>query len=262
MHRAKKSLGRVASMCVASWLAISSTALGDGALPKRTARVPTYREMVRMWHTPPDESPPLTPEGWPSLVLDIVNTEEHVELAPLGDDGGFTPDDLQRAGHALRDPRSDAECIPDARMLDLAYRIQMHFNAKALRIISGFRTPRRKHSRHGAGSAIDLVVPGTKDAEVARYARSLGFVGVGLYTRSGFVHIDSRAQSYFWVDGSAPGQRSRTMQVYAKAAAAADAQAIERGETPPGQAPPEGDDGEYGISRASITNVGLNTRRR
>ena len=202
---------------------------------QRSARIPTYREMVRSWHAPPDENLALTPEGRPVLALEMINTGERVELSPLRDDGGFTPEDLERASHALRDPRSDAECPTDERLLDLAYQLELHFQAKVLRIISAFRSPRGKHSRHGAGRAFDLVVPGTSDDEVARFARSLGFVGVGLYTRSGFVHLDSRTRSYFWVDSSSPGQRSRMTQVYAKAAALADAQALERGETPPGQ---------------------------
>src|SRR5258708_20103469 len=88
-----------------------------------------------------------------------------------------------------------------------------------------------------------LVVRGARDDEVARYARSLGFVGVGLYPRSGFVHLDVREHSYFWVDGSAPGQRGRVVQVYAKAAALADARAIERGVDPSGRgSDPSGSD--------------------
>ena len=32
----------------------------------------------------------------------------------------------------------------------------------------------------------------------------LGFVGVGVYPVSGFVHLDVRERSYFWVDTSGP----------------------------------------------------------
>jgi len=220
--------------------------------------VPTYREMVRDWHTPPDQDPTTTPEGRPSLVLEMINTGERLELAPQRDNGGFSADDLARASHALRDHRNDRECTTDARLLDLAYQIEMHFHAKALRIISAFRAPTRRHSRHGAGRAFDFVVPGARDSEVAQFARSLGFVGVGLYTRSGFVHLDSRDHSYFWVDSSGPGQRGRTVQVYAKAAATYDAQAIERGETPPGQ---RSDDARAGVVSASMGAQPASRRR-
>ncbi len=227
---------------------------------RQRPHVPTYREMVKSWHTPPDDDPATTPEGRPALVLEMINTGERVELSPQRDDGGFSAEDLQRASHALRDHRTDKECSTDARLLDLAYQLETHFHAKALRIISAFRGPSRRHSRHGTGHAVDLVVPGTRDTEVAQFARSLGFVGVGLYPRSGFVHLDSRDRSYFWVDSSGPGQRGRTVQVYAKAAAAADAKALERGQTPPGQGPDQ-DDAEHGPLSAAV-GTQASTRRR
>jgi uncharacterized protein YcbK (DUF882 family) len=221
---------------IAAAIFVSTIAASTDATPRGpTARVPTYREMVKSWHTPPTEEPTMTPEGRPSLVLEIINTSERIELHPQRDDGGFGADDLELAAHALRDQRADKQCPTDERLLDLTYQIEMHFHAKAVRIISAFRSPARKHSRHGTGRALDLVVPGIKDDDVAKFARSLGFVGVGLYTRSGFVHLDSRPKSFFWVDTSGPGQRGRVMQVFAKAAEAADAKALERGETPPGQ---------------------------
>ena len=58
----------------------------------------------------------------------------------------------------------------EPRVLDLAYRVQVHFQAKALRVVSAYR---RGVSKHGKGRAIDIVVPGARDDEVARFARSL-----------------------------------------------------------------------------------------
>jgi uncharacterized protein YcbK (DUF882 family) len=179
------------------------------------------------------------------LVLEILSTQERVELTPLRDDGGFARDDLALAAHALRDHRTDQECVVDPRLLDLAYRVERRFQAKALRVVSAFRTPRRRHSNHGKGRAIDLVVPGALDSEVARFARMIGFVGVGLYPRSGFVHLDSRPRSFFWVDRSGPGQRGRLRQVLPKLAELADMKATERGDAPPGTEPgtePENED--------------------
>ena len=204
------------------------------------SRLPVYAEMKRGWHTPPTDGPGLTPEGRTLLVLEVLNTEERLELAPVRDDGGWTEDDLERASHALRDPRNNLEKPIEPRVLDLAYRVQVHFQAKALRVVSAYR---RGVSKHGRGRAIDIVVPGARDDEVARFARSFGFVGVGLYPRSGFVHLDTRPRSYFWVDSSGPGQKSRIAQVYGKVGEEADARALDRGEIPPvfpGEAGPEG----------------------
>jgi len=204
--------------------------------PRPSKRSPTaqrlraYADMKRGWHTPPSDGPGLTPEGRAILVLEILNTEERIELAPLRDDGGWSEADLERASHALRDPRNNQEKAIEPRVLDLVYRVQVHFQAKALRVISCYR---RGGSKHGKGRAIDIVVPGARDDEVARFARSFGFAGVGLYTRSGFVHIDTRPRSFFWIDSSGPGQKSRIQQVYGKIGEESDARALDRGEIPP-----------------------------
>src|SRR5262249_37145908 len=58
----------------------------------------------------------------------------------------------------------------------------------------------------------------------------LGFVGVGIYPVSGFVHVDVRERSYFWVDMSGPRQKNRTRGILADLAAKSDAQATARGE--------------------------------
>jgi hypothetical protein len=60
---------------------------------------------------------------------------------------------------------------------------------------------------------VDLVLPGVPDRRLAAYLRPQGFVGVGIYPTSGFVHLDVRARSYFWSDSSAPGQRNRERRI-------------------------------------------------
>ena len=220
-----------------------------------------YGDMIRRWHVPPTEDPGFTPEGRPILVLEILNTEERIEIAPTRDDGGWSDGDLERASHALRDPRNGHEKPIDPRVLDLAYRVQVHFQAKALRVISCVR---RGVSKHAKGRAIDIVVPGARDEEVARFARSFGYVGVGLYTRSGFVHIDTRPRSYFWVDSSGPGQKSRMQQVYGKVGEESDARALDRGEQPPsfnGQGEPtnESDEGEGATAKGNTEEAKAKT---
>ena len=60
----------------------------------RRARLKTYAALKRGWHVPPADGPGLTPEGRTLLVLEVLNTEERLELAPVRDDGGWTEDDL------------------------------------------------------------------------------------------------------------------------------------------------------------------------
>jgi uncharacterized protein YcbK (DUF882 family) len=165
------------------------------------------------------------------LVLASLNLSDHVTLTANSERGGFSALDLDRAAHVLRESATGNEHPIDPRVLDLVYRVSVHFAAQEVRIISGYRTPKNgSHSNHGRGRAIDLVVPGTSDEEVARYERDQGFVGVGVYPVSGFVHLDVRERSYFWVDYSGPGKRNRTRGILADLAAKSDARALARGE--------------------------------
>jgi hypothetical protein len=114
------------------------------------------------------------------------------------------------------------------------YRVQTHFNAQEVRVISGYRTPAAiastHGSNHGRGRAIDIVVPGATDEDVAKLVRDMGFTGVGTYPVSGFVHVDVRDRSYFWVDTSGPGGKNRERGTLADVAARADRDATARGD--------------------------------
>jgi hypothetical protein len=123
----------------------------------------------------------------------------------------------------------------EPQLLDMLYRIQRHFNAQEIRVMSAYRTPvpGNGQGNHGRGRACDFVVPGAQDQDVARFARELGFVGVGLYPIGSFLHVDVRPQSYFWIDRSGPGHTSRERGAFPEIAAASDAAARERGEAPP-----------------------------
>jgi uncharacterized protein YcbK (DUF882 family) len=191
---------------------------------------------VHAWHTPaPDKDAPVDPHGRPRLAIYSLNTGDRAVFDAATDSGGFAASDLDRAAFVLREPSSGNEHPVEPRILDLAYRIQAHFQAQEIRVISGYRTPRRGNgSNHGKGRAIDLVVPGAADADVAKFARELGFVGVGVYPASGFVHVDVRDRSYFWVDQSGPGRRNRERGVFGDLARSGDRNALAHGDRPLG----------------------------
>ncbi len=186
----------------------------------------------RGWHAATtSKTAPLDASGRPMLVLQALNMPDRATLTVNSNRGGFSAQELDRAAHVLRESYSGNEHPIDPRVLDLVYRIAVHFSAHEVRVISGYRTPKPgSHSNHGRGRAIDLVVPGTSDDEVAKFARDQGFVGVGVYPTSGFVHIDVRDRSYFWVDYSGPGKRNRARGILADLAAKSDARAVARGE--------------------------------
>ena len=229
------------STLAAAAIAIAAATAGSapaGAEPGKTARAPAPKRAggqavpaSRGWHVaPPGKMAPQDERGRAMLVLQGLNIPDRVLLTPRGDRGGFSAEDLDRAAHVMRDGSGNEHPI-DPRLLDMIYRLQAHFHAPEIRIISGYRAPRGgATSNHGKGRAMDLVVPGATDEDVAKFARDEGYAGVGVYPVSGFVHVDVRERSYFWVDTSGPGKRSRIRGILADLAAKSDAQATARGE--------------------------------
>ncbi len=199
------------------------------APPKRAG---TSIAAARGWHAAtPGKTAPADASGRPLLVLQALNVPDRVELAARSEHGGFSADDLDRAAHVMRDTSTGNEHPIEPRLLDLVYRLQVRFQAHEIRIISAYRTPRNgATSNHGKGRAMDLVVPGASDEEVAKLAREQGFAGVGIYPVSGFVHVDVRERSFFWVDNSGPGKRNRTRGILGDVAQKSDAQALARGD--------------------------------
>jgi uncharacterized protein YcbK (DUF882 family) len=170
--------------------------------------------------------------GRPLLVLTTLNRGETLEIPAASDDGGFAAGDLDRVAHLLRAATGDEHPV-DPRTLGLVLRIERHFNVPELRVVSGYRVPKPgSRSNHGKGRAIDLVVPGVADEDVARFARDVGFVGVGIYPTSQFVHVDIRPRSYFWVDYSGPRMKNRERGILGDLAAKNDAAALARGQLP------------------------------
>lgn len=164
------------------------------------------------------------------LALYALNTGERVELSASADTGGFNAIELEKASRLLRDERTQQEFPIEPSVLDVVYQVQQHFSAEEIRVISGYRAPKNaSQGNHGRGRAIDLVVPGASDSDVAAWARRLGFVGVGLYTSSSFCHLDVRPSSYSWVDPSGPGQKNREIPVHRDVARQSDAAAQKQG---------------------------------
>lgn len=188
---------------------------------------PAYLAMVKKWHEPTG-APKADVVGRPKLVLWSINRSERVELEARADFGGFGPQEMDKASWILRSADGSQHPV-DPRVLEVAYALQRHFGAAEVRFLSGYRAPKRPGSNHGYGRAIDLVIPGATDDEVATFARSLGFTGVGIYPTSGFVHVDVRDRSFFWVDRSGPGKANKTVGILGGDAAASDGKARKSG---------------------------------
>lgn len=94
----------------------------------------------------------------------------------------------------------------DSDLVDFVQMIRTHFDAPII-INSGYRCASHNakvggssKSQHVLGTATDISVKGVNPAEVAKYAESIGILGIGLYEGSdgNFVHIDTRQKKSFW----------------------------------------------------------------
>lgn len=198
---------------------------------RRPAVSPAYVRMRTRWHK---AAAGTVVRRWeseelPPIVFTPVGRAERFEVVPSSPDGGFDQSALEVAQQALAYRRDGSVHEIHPRLLDLVYRAVKHFHAPYVHVVSGYR-PTRATSRHSQGRAIDLVLPGISDERLARYLREQGFVGVGVYPLSGFVHLDVRQQSFFWTDSSAPGARTRVRPTLRDEARRVDSVASRRGE--------------------------------
>lgn len=90
----------------------------------------------------------------------------------------------------------------DDELVEYLQKIRDHFG-KPLDITSAYRCPSYNQSEGGAtgsyhvkGMAADFKIDGVAPKEIAKFAESIGILGIGLY--SNFVHIDTRTTKYFW----------------------------------------------------------------
>jgi uncharacterized protein YcbK (DUF882 family) len=163
-------------------------------------------------HVVPEAQLRATPLPTPSGHVELYSlaTGEEADLEIFNDDGSYDIDELHAADHILRCKRTDDEKPIDPRLIALLSHVYDHFG-KRLEIVSGYRNQRKQTSYHYKGSASDIRIPGVAPKKIAEFAATLdaGGMGIGLYPRSQFVHIDVRPPpSYRWLDNARPNPNS------------------------------------------------------
>lgn len=137
------------------------------------------------------------------LRMDNINTGESFD-GVYWRDGVYVPEALRRLDLLMRDHRAGKATHMDPRLFDALWSVARGVDADGCcyKMVCGYRTTstnaaKRRRSRgvakdsyHTKGMAVDVVLDGRSLGTVAREAKALSVGGVGLYGRSGFVHMD------------------------------------------------------------------------
>ena len=144
-----------------------------------------------------------------SLAFSNLHTGEKLSTTFFCD-GQIVSDGMDQICYLLRDHRNNqvGEICPD--LMVLLHDLQQELGVdQPFEVISGYRSPETnallnkrsskvaKKSLHMQGRAIDIRIPGVRLTDLHRAARKLNRGGVGLYTRSNFVHLDT-GRPRFW----------------------------------------------------------------
>jgi len=125
-------------------------------------------------------------------------------------EGEYVDEGLHALNRLLRDHRSGESHSMDKELFDLLFSLRESMDSsKPFHVISAFRSPKTnamlssksrgvaKSSLHMQGKAIDIRLPGRDLQQLHKAARALKGGGVGLYTKSDFVHVDTGRVRYW-----------------------------------------------------------------
>jgi uncharacterized protein YcbK (DUF882 family) len=142
-----------------------------------------------------------------NLELRMLGLDESIKVNIYNEDGSYNIESLRSLDHVLRCRRTDDEKPIEPRLFTILSHVYDHFGGKAIDIVSGYRNQRKKTSNHYKGTATDIRIEGVTPKKIEAFAESIdtGGMGIGIYPRGLFVHIDVRPlPSYRWVDFSSP----------------------------------------------------------
>ena len=121
-------------------------------------------------------------------------------------EGEYLHNELTDIDMVLRDHRTDEIMQIDTNLLDQLHQLQQNLHANSpFEVISAYRSPASnaslnkntsgvaKKSYHMQGRAIDIRMPKVALSDLHHAAKSLQAGGVGRYSKSGFLHLDTGA---------------------------------------------------------------------
>jgi uncharacterized protein YcbK (DUF882 family) len=166
--------------------------------------------------TPP---PPSRFMALPPLRFENQTTHARLETRLYDAAGNIDEGAAARLDELLcdgRDPKHPKTARINRRTLQLLFKAAYHFAIHEVEVVSAYRAPgRRREGFHGKGDAIDFRLKGLDASRLAAYLRLEPRSGVGIYThpKTQYVHLDSRDQSFHWLDASPPRRRWREKSI-------------------------------------------------
>lgn len=135
----------------------------------------------------------------------IPRTGESIRSVFWTPSEGYISESISELSIAMRDGRTDEVKRINTKTLDIVSALQSMLRPRQpTHLISGYRSPltnRRiggaKESYHVKAMASDIKMPGVPYNTLLKAARGLNAGGVGKYTRSAFVHVDSGPVRYW-----------------------------------------------------------------
>lgn len=116
----------------------------------------------------------------------------------------YLPEAFDRINYVLRDFRTGEVFPMDPGVIDIVKMVQEKSGSRRqVEVLSGYRSPKTnamlrrvstgvaRNSLHMYGQAMDIRIPGYRTSRVRDLARSLKAGGVGYYSKSNFVHVDT-----------------------------------------------------------------------
>lgn len=165
-----------------------------------------------------EKSEPSPLQGKVAEIEKMANRRLHLVNEHTGDNvdvvyythGIFINDNVAKLNHLMRDRRANIATQMDTTLYDQLFLLRAELGTEdPIHILSGYRTPetnaklrRRskgvaKFSLHMEGRAADIYIPGVSAKAIHTAATRLQAGGVGLYSQSNFVHIDT-GQVRYW----------------------------------------------------------------
>lgn len=216
------------------------------------------------------------PKGWIELRRAGEATPLRVQV--YGANGALIPSAIRKIESTLEDKKHKRRHRINARTIAMLYLVAQHYQRPVV-VVSGYRIPERvrgagrkargkgrgkgkgkgkargkgksgkgratgrrgKGSYHWRGSAIDFRLPGVPPDELAHFIKGqFDKTGVGVYPTSGFVHMDARERSFYWIDFSGPSEAQRLQKVEVERRPTPGADWTTRGLRLPSDMRPEG----------------------